>query len=44
MSRPRQRTKEEDPVKSVERVLALSDEEFSRWLDRAIKAGLRTRS
>lgn len=34
---------EEDPSKSVERVLALSDAEFEKWLDTAIAAGLASR-
>ena len=31
---------EEDPIASVERVLALSDADFEKWLDRVISAGL----
>ncbi len=43
MSRTRSRkTAEEDPVKSVERILALSDDDFAKWVDRVVNAGLRT--
>ncbi|MDA4123392.1 MAG: hypothetical protein OK456_09460 [Thaumarchaeota archaeon] len=44
MKRARARkTEEDDPMKSVERVLALSDADFDKWLERVITAGLATR-
>ncbi len=41
MSRTKSRTVGEDPIKSAQKILALSDKDFAKWLDRVINAGLR---
>jgi hypothetical protein len=41
MSRAKPRGNEGDPLKSAQSVLSLSDEDFGRWLDKVIDAGLK---
>jgi len=33
--------REEDPVKSVEKIIALSDKDFAEWVDTVVNAGLK---
>jgi len=40
MSRAKPRTLE-DPVKSAQKILSLSDADFAKWLDRVVGAGLK---
>jgi len=42
MSRAKSRAVPEDPLKSVQKILSLSDEDFGRWLDGVIDAGVKT--
>jgi len=41
MSRAKSKGTEGDPLKSAQRILSLSDEDFGRWLDKVIDAGLK---
>jgi len=42
MKRARSGITENEDLRSVQRVLSLSDQDFARWLDRVIGAGLTT--
>jgi hypothetical protein len=32
---------EDDPVKSVQKVIAMSDQDFAKWLDKVVSTGLK---